>query len=137
MNDTGTIQLGGFFTSIDFSQTQFSGFGIIPQYRYYPGKNEVPHGFFIAPLISYQSFSLENSGSAMTSKASYSLFGVGLDIGKQWLINRGFSIELSAGATANSTNFKITSDNGSKNDFDTGQIGGVAPRFGISLGYAF
>lgn len=139
LNETSTAQLGGFFTSLNFEETQFSGFGVIPQYRFYPGKNEVPHGFFVAPLISYHSFSLQNPEASVgnTARASYTLIGGGFDIGKQWLINRGFSIELSAGATFNSTNLKIETSGASEDIFDTGQIGSFAPRFGLSLGYAF
>lgn len=141
ISDNGSVQLGAFISSLEISGTNFSGFGIIPQYRYYPGGSEIPHGFFLAPLISFQTFGLETTvsslGSSSTASADYTLFGAGLDVGYQWLIGRSFAIELSTGATFNSTNLEVTSSAGSQSSFDTGQIGSFAPRLGVSFGYAF
>ncbi len=139
LNDASSVQVGVFISSLGIDQTSFSGFGIIPQYRFYLGSNEIPHGFYFAPLLSYQNFSLETdvSSSSQRAKATYSLIGGGADIGKQWLINRAFSIELSIGATFNATSLSIKTDNVNEQEFSTGGLGSVAPRLGISLGYAF
>lgn len=140
LNEGSSVQAGIFISSLGIEETRFSGFGFVPQYRFYLGKkNDIPHGFFFAPLLSYQNFSLETdvSNTNQRAKATYSLIGAGADLGKQWLINRGFSIELSIGATFNSTSLKIQTDNISEQEFSTGGLGSVAPRLGISLGYAF
>ncbi|MEX0930015.1 MAG: DUF3575 domain-containing protein [Balneolales bacterium] len=139
LGESTTAQLGLFITSISVDDTKFSGFGIIPQYRYYPGQsNVVPHGFFIAPLLGYQVFSLETPTSGGSSaKASYSLFGGGFDIGNQWLVSRSLSIELSAGISFNSTSLSIETSGATEDEFSIGGFGSTTPRLGVSLGYAF
>lgn len=139
LTETSSAQLGLFLTGFSVDNTEFSGFGIIPQYRFYPGSsNEVPHGFFIAPLVGYQVFSLETTDSnVQNAKASYSLIGAGFDIGNQWLINRGFSIELSAGVSFNSTSLTVETSGVQEEVFSVGGFGSTTPRLGVSVGYAF
>lgn len=139
IGESSTAQLGVFMTALSVDDTKFSGFGIIPQYRFYPGSNHtVPHGFFVAPLISYQTFSLEtNSAGLQNAEADYSLIGAGVDIGTQWLINRSFSLELSAGVSFNSTNLDIKTSGADDNDFSIDNFGSTTPRLGVSVGYAF
>lgn len=137
LGDASSAQLGLFFTGLSVDDTKFGGFGVIPQYRLYPGKKAAPQGFFVAPLLSYQTFSLETTSGGSTAKADYSLVGAGFDIGNQWLVQRTVSIELSLGLTFNSTKLSIETGGATEDDFSVGGLGGTAPRFGLSLGYAF
>ncbi|MEX0771629.1 MAG: DUF3575 domain-containing protein [Balneolales bacterium] len=137
LNEKTSAQAGVFLSSLTIGDTKFSGFGFIPQYRFYPGsRNQIPHGFFVAPLLGYQTFSLEAAVSEEQAKASYSLIGAGVDIGSQWLVSRAFLIELSLGVSFNSTNLSIDTNHSSES-FDIDNFGGTTPRLGISFGYAF
>jgi hypothetical protein len=134
INDASSAQLGIFLSAVTVDDTKFSGFGIIPQYRYYPGDREVQSGFYIAPLIGYQVFSLESTLDGSNSEANFTLFGAGLDIGNKWLLG-AFAVELSAGISFNSTNLEIKT--GIEDDFSLGGFGSTTPRVGVSFGYAF
>lgn len=135
INDATSAQLGIFISAISVDDTKFSGFGVIPQYRFYPrSSGEAPSGFYLAPLIGYQTFSLETTVPGSISEASFTLLGAGLDVGNKWLLG-AFAVELSAGVSFNSTNLDVKT--GSEGDFSTGGFGSTTPRIGLSLGYAF
>lgn len=83
---------------------EFSGFGITPEFRFYPGKkenNKAPHGFYLAAYIRYSNYKVSASYVEKFSKnlstfhlnASYRGFTGGMMIGSQWLIGKHFSID--------------------------------------------
>jgi len=135
INDATSAQLGIFISSVSVDDTKFSGFGVIPQYRFYPrSSGEAQSGLFLAPLVGYQTFSLESTVTGSISEATFTLLGAGLDVGNKWLIG-AIAVELSAGVSFNSTNLDIKT--GNEGDFSTGGFGSTTPRIGLSLGYAF
>jgi len=145
LSATGSFQLGAFFTSYSpedtkFSfftsyspeDTKFSGFGITPEYRFYLSETEAPAGVYVAPFVRYQNFKLTEESSA--SKGTYSSFGGGLVIGKQWIFKEKISIDAFVGPQFSSGNVKVT--DGTDN-FDTGVFDGFGVRAGLTFGFAF
>lgn len=134
LNESSAAQLGLFVSAVSIDDTKFSGFGVIPQYRYYTRDREVQSGFYLAPLVGYQTFSLEARTPGNNAEASFTMLGAGLDIGNKWLMG-SFAVELSAGVSINSTSLDIK--NGIEDDFSIGGFGSTTPRVGVSFGYAF
>ncbi len=134
LNESSAAQLGLFISAVSIDDTKFSGFGVIPQYRYYTSDREVQSGFYLAPLVGYQTFSLEATTPGNNSEAKFTLIGAGLDIGNKWLMG-SFAVELSAGVSINSTSLDITT--GIEDDFSIGGFGSTTPRVGVSFGYTF
>jgi hypothetical protein len=127
-------QLGFFYTGFKVSDTKFSGFGITPEFRFYPGdKRKAPAGFFVAPFLRYQSFNLKDQVN--TDEATYSSFGGGLILGFQGLIGNVVSLEAFLGPSYNSGSLKVKSGNSS--DFSLGSFDGFGLRAGVTLGIAF
>ena len=83
LSDGASAQLGFFYTGYKISDTKFSGFGITPEFRYYPAKNEDMKGFYLAPFLRYQNFKLTQD--ATDSKGTFTSFGGGVLIGGQFL----------------------------------------------------
>src|ERR1051325_11478063 len=53
-----SFQLGFFYTGYSTGGTDFSGFGITPEYRFYLSDTDAPKGVYLAPFVRYQSFTL-------------------------------------------------------------------------------
>jgi len=140
LSDAASAQLGFFYTGFKVSDTKFSGFGITPELRLYPGKNEDLKGFYLAPFVRYQSFKLETatidiSGMDYTAKASYSSFGGGLLIGGQFLFGDLVTLDLFIGPAYYAGTVKV--DVGSEDDFSLGSFDGFGVRGGVTVGLAF
>jgi hypothetical protein len=146
LNEKSSIQGGAFFTGFTAGDTRFSGIAIMPEYRLYPGSKNAPNGFFLAPFIKYQNFTLKADeisdidGNTYEAKASLNGIGGGVVIGSQWLVGNAFVIDTYIGPSLNnwSTSYK---DNSSSEDFDFSIFNssgvGFGVRFGVSLGFAF
>lgn len=129
-------------------KVSYSGFGISPEFRFYPGE-EALKGFFVGPYISYLGMSIKAEGMGSNGLAGtaeitgINAIGGGALLGWKWLIADAFSIETHIGAnylsltipstvTVNYSNG--TSDIQSGPDFSAS---GFLPTGGVSLGYAF
>jgi Protein of unknown function (DUF3575) len=98
-----------------------NGFGLGLQYRkYLSSSKDFPAGFFVAPEVQYASAKQKTLGDY-----SYSAFGVGAQIGYQWLLGDSFTIEASIGPS-------YWSAGGGNN---TVALSGVLPSIGVNLGY--
>lgn len=135
-------QLGFFYTFpvITIASTQFGGFGITPEFRYYLSMNEAPRGFYLAPYLRYQRFKLtytsEDPESYQTGKGTFTAFGGGVLIGKQWIMsNDRISLDVFVGPAFNSFNFKAETPS-LEDKFKLPIPGAVSPRFGFTLGVA-
>jgi len=75
---------------------RLNGINIAPEYRMYT-KGDAPRGFYFAPYLQYSSTALTYAGKLdgfdTDSKLSYSNFGVGIQLGAQWLIQDKVSID--------------------------------------------
>lgn len=133
LNDQSSFQLGFFYTGYSGDDTKFSGFGITPEYRFYLSETPAPNGFYVAPFLRYQNFDLEDEISS--DKASYSSFGGGLLIGRQWIFKERVALDVFFGPSFVSGDVKISE--ASEASFDVDVFDGFGIRTGISLGLAF
>lgn len=133
----GSLQLGVYYTGIKISSTGFSGFGITPEYRFYPGADGAPKGFFLAPFFRYQSFSLKvaSASAGVDSEATLTSLRPGLCIGYQLIFGDRVSCEFFIGPSYSSTDLKVKT--GSESDFSLGSFDGFGIRSGLTLGFAF
>jgi hypothetical protein len=135
---TGSFQIGGFFTSYSPEGTSFSGFGVTPEYRFYLSESEAPAGVYVAPFLRYQNFKVENTFDSEVTKGTWSAFGGGVVIGKQWIFKEKISLDIFIGPQYNANaDVKITSGSGSSESFDLGVFDGFGIRTGLTLGFAF
>jgi hypothetical protein len=145
-SDNISGQLNFFYTfGGKIGDTQLSGFGITPEFRYYPS-GERMRGFHLTPFIRYQSFTLKteytdtdpNTFLTKNEEAKATLTGIGggLLVGYQWLFGERISLDLFAGPAYISTSVKYE-DTGSEDRFETGFIDGFGVRFGTTIGVAF
>lgn len=133
ISDFISAQMGGAYLSYKFSDTRFSGLILTPEVRFYP-KNEAIDGFYVAPYIRYQKFTVKN----MTDYAegSLSLIGGGFIFGRQWITDSGFAFDLFFGAHYSTAS--VTNETGTKPEsFDKDVFSGFKPRVGFALGFSF
>ncbi len=130
VSEKASVQLGAAFTGLKIDDTRFSGFSITPEYRIYPKGNALS-GLYVAPYARYQNFSVKDE----EAKGSYSSIGGGLLVGRQWVYNSGFTLDLFFGPAYNAG--KIKAEAGSEEPEVKGSIDGFGIRTGILIGFGF
>lgn len=101
------------------------------------------HGSYLKPVLGFHGFNNERSFSGST-RTSYRLINLGLDLGKQWILNKTVSLDLFIGfhyygGTEKRTVNGVTDDIGF-NGFAIGDLAGgdnSAISFGLRVGYLF
>jgi Protein of unknown function (DUF3575) len=135
LSATSSFQLGVFYTSYSPDDTKFAGIGITPEYRFYLSESEAPAGVYVAPFVRYQNFKLENSFDGVESKGTWSSFGGGLVIGKQWIFKEKISLDIFIGPQyIAGGDVKVTDG---VDTFETDVFDGFGVRAGLTLGFAF
>lgn len=129
-SDMVSGQLGVGYLNYNIGDTKFTGLILTPEVRLYLKKNAID-GFYLGPYFRYQNFSLE----ADDSKASYTNYGGGLTIGRQWILESGFTMDLFFGGHYGAGELKV--DTGTEDQFDTGKFDGFRTRVGFAIGFAF
>jgi hypothetical protein len=133
ISDLTSAQLGAAYLSYKYADTRFSGLIITPEFRIYP-KHESIDGFYIAPYVRYQKFTMKNT--ADHSEGSLSTMGGGLLLGRQWITKSGFVMDLFFGAHYSGSS--VTNESGTGiGSFDKGVFTGFKPRVGFALGFSF
>ncbi|WP_423149176.1 DUF3575 domain-containing protein [Rubrolithibacter danxiaensis] len=128
--DNGSLQLGVAYTGLKLDDTKFTGLALTPEYRYFPKANALS-GVYLAPFLRYQNYKLKENDN----KGSYSSFGGGALIGRQWVFKSNFTLDLFFGPSFNSGKYKAESGD---EDIDiSGGINGFGLRTGLSLGLGF
>ncbi len=138
ISESSSLQLGLFYTGLTIDDTRFRGFGITPEFRYYLSDKGAPQGFFVAPFLRYQNFTLtveDEFSQSGESRADLNSFGGGLLVGGQWVFKDIISLDVWGGPSYSSTNLKV--EEGSEDDFSTGGVTGFGLRAGVTLGIAF
>jgi hypothetical protein len=130
MSDNLSLQLGVAYTGLKLEETKFSGFSTTPELRYYPKANAL-NGLYLGPFLRYQNYSVQDE----FSKGTYSSFGGGAVIGRQWVYKSGFTLDLFFGPSYNSGKFKA--EDGSGEPEISGGIDGFGIRTGIAIGFGF
>ena len=148
--DKNSAQLGLFYLGYKYgsgdNKTSFTGIGITPEFRIY--FNEAMNGFYIAPFMRYQNYTLkadyQDTDSitfqtvTRTAKGSLQTFGGGLIAGHQWLLGEHFTIDVFLGPSYNAGSAKSTDDSDDPNyKFNTGVFDGFGLRWCLTLGSAF
>jgi hypothetical protein len=128
-----SAQLGAAYLSYKFGDTRFSGLIITPEVRFYP-KNRAIDGFYVAPYLRYQKFSVKNTLD--NAEASLTTTGGGMLIGRQWITKSGFTMDLFFGAHYSGTSVSSDSSNGI-DSYDKNIFSGFKPRVGFALGFSF
>ncbi|TAE15049.1 MAG: DUF3575 domain-containing protein [Bacteroidetes bacterium] len=125
-----SAQLGVFYTGFESDGVQLRGFGITPEFRFYPGAKGSMEGFYLAPFARYQNFNISDA----VSKGTLSTIGGGLLIGGQWIFGRGVSLDTFLGPSFNVGDVKVTSGTAIE---EPGSASGFGLRAGLSVGFAF
>ncbi len=131
LSDMTSAQLGLAYLSYKFSDTRFSGLIVTPEFRIYPKKDALD-GFYIAPYLRYQKFTVKNTSD--DSRGSLTSMGGGILFGRQWIYDSGFTMDLFFGGHYSSSSVKVDSGTDS---FDSDVFSGFKPRIGFALGFAF
>lgn len=129
-----SFQLGAFYTGFSPETTKFSGFGITPEVRFYLGDTDAPEGFYAAPFVRYQSFTIEETDPDFSAKGTFSAFGGGLIIGKQWIFKEKVALDLFIGPAYSSGKVKVEEGTGT---LDAEAFDGFGVRFGVCFGLAW
>jgi hypothetical protein len=132
LSETSSIQIGAFYTGASVGDTQFAGFGLTPEYRFYLSESPAPQGVYVAPFARFQNFKLTTDID--DSEGKITTFGGGLIIGKQWIFKEKIVLDLFIGPQYNSGSAEVTSGSSS---LDVGSADGFGVRAGLSLGIAF
>lgn len=135
LTDNLSGQLGVAYLNYSFGEgdakSKFTGLILTPEVRFYPKSNAID-GFYIGPYVRYQNFSL----SGDTDEATYTNIGGGATLGRQWIFNSGFTIDLFVGGHYGKGSLKYESDI-TTDTFETDLFEGFRTRFGFALGFAF
>jgi hypothetical protein len=110
-------------------KAKFTGLFLTPEVRIYPFGNAID-GMYIGPYFRYFNLSLSDD----IDKASYTNLGGGATLGRQWIFNSGFTIDLFVGGHYGKGSLKLESGT---ETFDTDLFEGFRTRFGFALGFAF
>jgi hypothetical protein len=133
LSDAVSAELGFSYTGWSSGDTKWRGFGIQPDFRFYPSKNEDLKGFYIAPFARY--FSMTGTNDPLNAEGTLNIVGGGLLIGGQFLIGEWFTLDIFAGPQYLS--FSVKEETGSSDDLKTPSLEGFLVRGGLTLGFAF
>ncbi|MCX6187153.1 MAG: DUF3575 domain-containing protein [Bacteroidetes bacterium] len=134
--------------SLTGGKLSYTGFGLSPEFRYYPGE-EALKGFFVGPYLTYFNMGIKAEGtdaSGRTGSAELTgmtAMGGGALLGWKWIIADVFAIETHVGVSYLSMTTPTTIDvkysDGTKKTeaFPSISLTGTLPTAGVSLGYAF
>lgn len=91
------------FGTSAFDRTTLSGFAFTPEFRFYPGggkKYAAPHGFYIGLYARYSKYNLVidytdpvNNINSTSLNMSLTHTGIGLTMGKQWVLGNHFTLD--------------------------------------------
>jgi hypothetical protein len=132
LSDLTSAQLGVAYMGFKLGDTKFTGLILTPEVRIYPKKNAID-GFYIAPYLRYQKFTVKNTTDP--AQGSLTSMGGGLLFGRQWITDSGFTMDLFFGGHYGSSSVKV--DSGSTESIDSNFFSGFKPRVGFALGFAF
>ncbi len=132
LSDNLSGQLGVGYISYKISDSKFTGLILTPEVRFYPKQNAID-GFYLAPYFRYQNFELKNTET--NDKGTYNNYGGGLAIGRQWITDSGFTMDLFFGG--HYSKGSVSAESGTGDTFDTAKFEGFRMRIGFSIGFAF
>lgn len=124
-------QMGVGYMNYNFGDSKFSGLILTPECRFYVRKNAID-GFYIAPYLRYSQYKYENDEG--TGEGSFASMGGGAAFGMQWIMKKGFTMDLFFGGHYTDGSVDIQSGN---EPTDITKIEGFKTRVGFAIGFAF
>ncbi|MEI6881834.1 MAG: DUF3575 domain-containing protein [Bacteroidota bacterium] len=134
--------------TVDGATLSYSGFGLSPELRFYPG-GEAMKGFFIGPYLSYLGMSLkgevENTahGKGTGEISGITAIGGGALLGWKWIFADVFALETHIGINylsltmPDKVDYKYADGTSGSEPISSFSGAGILPTGGLSLGYAF
>lgn len=129
INEGTSLQLGVAYTGIKLDETKFEGLAITPEVRFYLNQKAIS-GLYFGPFVKYQNFTVTDG----SDKGTYSSFGGGALIGRQWVYQSKFVLDLFFGPSYNNGSYNVKS--GTEPEIKGG-IDGFGLRAGLTLGFGF
>ena len=137
-------QLASYSLSAGDNKFDMSGWGILPEFRYYVSKKGAPRGYFVGAFVPVRSYTFKGSVTDGAEKYEGQIklmsFGVGFVTGPQWLLGNRVSLAIPFGFSFGSASWtsELKSTSGTvKSDISVPLLGGFMPRFAVELGVAF
>ena len=132
INDGLSVNIGAFYTGVKRDDVSNTGFGIQPDLRIYPGKNESLKGFYIAPFLRYMSFTAKEEILEVLETQT-SVIGGGLLIGGQFIFGDIITLDMFIGPQYLSASTKIKSGSSAVEPI----LEGFLVRGGLTVGITF
>jgi hypothetical protein len=128
----------GFFYSWDFPSYDegfaANGFRITPELRYYLSeKKPAPGGAYLATNVRYQKLETENLEE--NSEATLVTYGIGINLGMQWILKNIFLIDVWVGPTYNIRNVQEQTVPGASIGWKSEDFFGI--QGGVAIGLVF
>lgn len=135
LGEKTSIEITPSFGTLNFGGLKYSSVGLGADYRFYHSKEKnAPLGFYIAPGLQYSGGKISATddfgNSADVKFSSFSVKGV---LGRQWIWDSGFTIDLNGGVSYSTFNYS----GGSNLQGLTFKGSGIIPTLSFALGYAF
>jgi len=131
LSDNMSAQMGVGYLNYKIDETKFSGLILTPEFKFYIRKNAID-GFYLAPYLRYNKFDYTENDNQ--NQGSFKAFGGGVAFGRQWIMQKGFIMDLFFGGhyTDGSVDIKSGSDPADVTKFE-----GFKTRVGFAIGFAF
>lgn len=141
INSRSSVQLGAFGSFLHAAGTDYTGFGLTPEYRRYL-TGEALNGLYVGSYLRVQHFRLavdvsDNSGQTTNVTGSLTTLGGGLLVGRQWIFGQRFVVDPYLGVGYDAGELKVRSQGYGQNVFGSAPVRGLGLRPGINLGFAF
>ncbi len=125
-SSSSVVVSGNYMYKLFGSEVTAGGLGAAYRYYFTHAKKAVPAGFYIAPEASFSFGSVKYNNQ---DSAGFSSFGIGAEVGYQWVWSSGFTLDLGIGPMyrfikgSNTSSFSKTK--------------GILPTATFGIGYAF
>jgi len=126
-----SAQMGVGYLNYKVEDTKFSGLILTPEIKFYVRNNAID-GFYLAPYLRYNKYEYE--GNDNQDQGSFTAFGGGVAFGRQWIMKKGFVMDLFFGGHYTDGSVKITSGS---DPADVTKFEGFKTRVGFAIGFAF
>jgi len=131
LSDMMSAQMGVGYLNYKIEETKFSGLILTPEIKFYVRNNAID-GFYLAPYLRYNKYEYE--GNDNQDQGSFTAFGGGVAFGRQWIMKKGFVMDLFFGGHYTDGNVKMTSGS---DPADVTKFEGFKTRVGFAIGFAF
>lgn len=131
LSDMMSAQMGVGYLNYKVEETKFSGLILTPEIKFYVRNNAID-GFYLAPYLRYNKYEYE--GNDNQDQGSFTAFGGGVAFGRQWIMKKGFVMDLFFGGHYTDGNVKMTSGS---DPADVTKFEGFKTRVGFAIGFAF